>query len=406
MLRKVPVCLILVTLPSLTALAFQLAVLLTGLDSAKPVVLLVGGVERPLGDVGPSGDVTIALDPNLDTALDPNKNYAVYRTSCNRYVIVVQGSDDERRCRRDNENAKADESCGRCVPVGVILKGRYTTVTSAAASAGAAVASGGFSLGAFGFASSKQTMIINADTGVPIIDGRFNAANYDQPRDIQIDEKGSGLGWGGGVNLAWGGVPIGMRVGFTHEQERSSPTETVRGRRALNGLMFEQFGDARLGSTTLFVGPTIHIPGGIVVTGGPAVSWWQVDSFADGQPARALSHSVHGRQHRRRKGRGRRNGRRVPLRRGILPGEQMVRFLHVVHADDAQRCVRPDACPRTAERLEGCERLHRRLDPDQRRTAANARPLTARVQCVSLRAQRGVRDRPGGAGSWEPGAAG
>lgn len=281
MLRKATLFWILVTLPSMTAIAMYNDVLLTGLDSSKSITLVVNGAERPLGVVGAGGDVSIPLDANLDAALDPNKNYVVYKDSCSRYVIFVKDSDDEDRCRRKNESAKADDPCGRCVPVALILKGQFRAHPDAPAGAASAAPVGGgstgFSLGAFGFASSKQTIIINAGTGVPIIDGRFDDAGYNRPRVIRIDEKGSGLGGGGGVNLAWAQSPVGFRVGVAHEQDRSSPTETVNGQRDLNGLIFDQSGDARLGSTTLFVGPTVNLGAGLFVTGGPVFSWWDVE---------------------------------------------------------------------------------------------------------------------------------
>jgi hypothetical protein len=282
MLRKATLLLFLVSLTSLSVIAQTKNVLLTGLDTNKTVTLVINGAERPLGIVGAGGDIGIALDPNLDAALDPNKNYAVYKTSCSRYVIVVQNSEDERRCRRDNENAKPDEPCGRCVPVGLILKGQYSSAADtgrAATSAGAAAvsAASGFSLGLYGFGSGSFTSITNAPTAIPIIDDRATAANYNQPRNISVDEKSSSSGFGGGVNLAWGTVPVGMRVGVVHEPDRKTPSQVVDIQRDLNGLIFQQFGSSRIGSTTLFLGPTVHLPAGLVVTGGPAISWWDLE---------------------------------------------------------------------------------------------------------------------------------
>jgi hypothetical protein len=281
MLRKTTLLWILVTIPAMTAIAMQKDVLLKGLDTNKTVTLVVDGAERPLGVVGSAGDISIALDANLDAALDPNKNYVVYKDSCSRYAIFVKDSDDEDDCRRKNKSAKADDPCGRCVPVALILKGQVRAHPDAPSSSGTAApsvaGSTGFSLGAFGFASSNQTIIINADTGVPIIDGRFDESGYNRPRVIRIDEKGSGLGGGGGVNLAWAQFPLGFRVGVAHEQDRSSPTEIVNGQRDLNGLIFDQSGNARLGSTTLFFGPTVNLGAGLFLTGGPVFSWWDVE---------------------------------------------------------------------------------------------------------------------------------
>ncbi len=235
MSRKIPLCLIFVIAASLTALAIQKNVLLIGLDTAKPVVLVVGGVERPLGDVGPGGDITIALDPNLDAALDPNKNYAVYRTSCNRYVIVVQNSDDEKRCRRDNEKPKADESCGRCVPVGFILKGRYTTVAGAAASAAAAAGSGGLSVEMFFLGGWERTAFPDIDEAEGTIAGRYNASGYNQ-FSTAVDRRDNGFGAGAGVRVMVG--KIGLLGAYSYQDVGGGEVHTM-GTRVLNNLAFQ-----------------------------------------------------------------------------------------------------------------------------------------------------------------------
>jgi hypothetical protein len=261
-------------IPGSAALAaFLDDVLLKGLSTNKSVVIVVSGTEHPVGTVGTNGEISIPLDAALSAAIDPNKNYAVvFREGCNRYEIVVE-TEKDRRCR-DEERDESGKPCGRCVAAGWIRNGKFEPAGPATA---AAAAPRGFSIGGFAFASSKQTFITNAEeTALPTINDRFVDAGYDR-YNVLVDEKGSGFGWGGGVNMAWGNVPVGVRVGFTHEDERSSPTQDVNGERDAAGLRFQQSGDSRLSSTTLFLGPTVHLPAGIVVTGGPAVSWWQTD---------------------------------------------------------------------------------------------------------------------------------
>lgn len=258
---------------SATLAAFQDGVLLKGLSANKSVVIVVNGTEQPVGTVGTGGEISIPLDAALAAAIDPNKNYVVVmREGCDRYEIIEE-TERERRCR-DGERDESGKSCGRCVVVGFIRGGKFQPAGTAVA---AAAAPRGFTIGGFSFASSKQTFITNAEeTALPTINDRFVDAGYDR-YNVLVDEKGSGFGWGGGVNMAWGNLPVGLRVGFTHEDERSSPTQNVNGERDAAGLRFQQNGDSRLSSTTLFLGPTVHLPAGIVVTGGPAVSWWKTE---------------------------------------------------------------------------------------------------------------------------------
>lgn len=122
---------------AVTIVAVGLAneVLLKGLDANRSVSLVVNGVEKPLGAAGSNGELRIPLDAGLDAALDPNKNYVVFKRDCNRYEIVVQGSEDERRCRGEqSRNPEPGEPCGRCVPAGLITKGVFTAPPPAAGS--------------------------------------------------------------------------------------------------------------------------------------------------------------------------------------------------------------------------------------------------------------------------------
>jgi len=77
------------------------------LTANKPLVL--GG--QTLGLTADDRDVAIAVDAD--------KSYVVYETSCSGYSIVESGSDDDNRCRREvanpNDTRDGEGDCRRCL---------------------------------------------------------------------------------------------------------------------------------------------------------------------------------------------------------------------------------------------------------------------------------------------------
>jgi hypothetical protein len=129
----------------------------------------------------------------------------------------------------------------------------------------------------FGFGSGSWGAF---NVGTPTratIDTRFNATTppYNPVRQIDVNERGSGVSFGGGVNVGLGAW-LGLRAGVLREGERDTPTQDVQGERSFQGLRFQQQGNSEVRSTTFFVGPTLNLPGGVVLTGGPAWTNWNI----------------------------------------------------------------------------------------------------------------------------------
>jgi hypothetical protein len=98
----------------------QTKVVLLALEINKPVSVIEGGVQTAFGVTDDSGA--------LGVALDINKNYVIYKKDCSSYVLVVEGSEDDKKCRdENNQPAQSKDGCGRCVPAGYITGGRFRT---------------------------------------------------------------------------------------------------------------------------------------------------------------------------------------------------------------------------------------------------------------------------------------
>ena len=236
-----------------------------GLSSEKPVFM--GG--KQVATTGAKGDLLLALDSS--------KSFVVLHQDCSRYEIVQVPSTEEKECERDS--SRNQNGCRRCEVAGYIAFGKWQPVTpSATLSSTGADGDRRFRVGAYGFGSGKFTSITNADDATGVIQGRANATNppYNPGGRIDVDKKGSGGGWGGGVNLQWG-WRLGGRFGVAVENERNSPSQVVDITRDAGGLNFQQQGSSLLRSVAFHVGPTYQIPGGIVISGGPSWTKWSVD---------------------------------------------------------------------------------------------------------------------------------
>ena len=210
-------------------------VLLKGLSANKPVVLVVNGAERPLGTVGNGGDIAIPLDASLDAALDPNKNYVVYqRESCNRYQIVVQDSDDDRRCR-DNKQDESEKSCGRCAPVGLILKGRFQATPPSAAAPPAAAAGGPVVEFVF-LGGWNRTSFPEIDQAEGTIATRYTSGTVPYNAfETTVDRRDHGFGAGAGVRVMFG--KVGIQGAYSYQDVGGGEVHTS-GTRVLNDLAF------------------------------------------------------------------------------------------------------------------------------------------------------------------------
>jgi hypothetical protein len=251
-------------------------VLLTGLLGDKKVVAIQAGVQTTVGTTAANGTVPVRVDPTA--------TYVVYEGEC-MYYYVRQDSTDDTHCRDDEQKAAAgastgnsDDACRRCRRVvGLIVRGRWQPGTTGITQQQDAPDGGSrFRVGVYAFGSAKVTVITNADAAAPVVDDRFSASNYNPARTIDIDNRAQGPGFGGGMDLVWGGI-VGARIGGAWERERNAPTQRILGERDLAGLRFNQEGESMMQSTMLFVGPTVRLPAGFTLTGGPTFSWWRTD---------------------------------------------------------------------------------------------------------------------------------
>jgi hypothetical protein len=240
------------------------------LAAGKPV--LMDG--KQVGTTGPEGDLALALDPT--------KPYVVLRDSCSRYEIVLKDGQKHKDCEKENE--RTENGCRRCEVAGFIIDGKFQpppTASSVAPSTTSTV-DRGFTLDFFGFGGGKLTTVSNAaETAIPIIQDRADAANYNPGGTIAVDESGAGGGFGGGVDLTWGGR-LGARIGVAFETERTGASQIVDISRDLNGLIFNQNGEARMRAVAGLLGATLNVGRGLTVTGGPAITWWNVDHTQTG----------------------------------------------------------------------------------------------------------------------------
>jgi hypothetical protein len=246
-----------------------------GALAANKPVFMAG---KQVATTGAAGDLSLAVDAS--------KNYVVLHQECSRYEIVADGSEEQKRCEREQQDAaRTKDGCRRCEIAGWLIGGKWKPAnasTAASAPAGASgFGSGEFRISFFGQAGGSYGGPGIGDETVGTIDGRFDAANYNQSQ-VDVKDKGGAANFAGGANLHWGS-PVGARVGLAFDTTRKVPTQTVNGQRDLGGLQFEQQGTASSWAVSLLAGPTIRIPGGVLVTGGPSFTWWNVDTTQTGQ---------------------------------------------------------------------------------------------------------------------------
>jgi hypothetical protein len=255
MSRKRTMLMVLAMLASTTATiaAFLSDVLLKGLDASKPVVLVVNGTERPLGTVGAGGNMSIPLDASLDAALDPNKNYVVMkREACNRYEIVEE-REAKQRCR-DEQRDESGQSCGRCVPVGLIVKGEFQATPPSAAGPPAAP-TGGPLVDVVFLGGWNRTTFPGVDQAEGTIAGRYTSgtAPYNQ-FSTTVDRRDNGFGAGAGVRVMFGNVGI---LGAYAYQDVGGGEVHTSGTRVLNDLAFRLDSDFTVDTHKIVVGVPI-----------------------------------------------------------------------------------------------------------------------------------------------------
>lgn len=256
--------------PALSAAmqGFNLKIIASNGKAAGKLPVSIVSADGKSGDLGftdAEGDIDLALDPSKN-----GKRFNVYKQACSRIVFAEEGSDEDKRCKSDS--ATLSNGCRSCEPLGAFIFGESATIGTLSTS------TGGVRIGAYGAVGGKSTTIGNADAAVLIIDGRFSSANppYDQPRQIDVKKTASGVGIGGGIWAAW--TPrFGTKFGVFGELPRDVPTQNVRGTRAAGGLIFEQQGSSTLSSVALTLAPTITLGRGLVISGGPALTRWNVD---------------------------------------------------------------------------------------------------------------------------------
>jgi hypothetical protein len=164
----------------------------------------------------------------------------------------------------------------------VIDIGRGTVTDSSETVTSATAGARGFGIGLFGNASGAWGGF-NLGSTEGRIDDRFSAGTPPyQRRDIAVEDSTAGFAFGGGVNLTFG-ASVGARVGIMRENERDVPRESVYGERVEGGLRFQQQGTSLVRSWTVYAGPTLNLPWGIVVSGGPSFTFWDVELTQTGQ---------------------------------------------------------------------------------------------------------------------------
>jgi hypothetical protein len=133
-------------------------------------------------------------------------------------------------------------------------------------------------IGAFGNVSGAWGGFnLGGPTGT-VIGTRFNSTNPPyQQYNVDVDDSTSGFAFGGGLNLVLGGSSLGARIGLLRESERDVPQQSVNGERTQGGLRFQQLGTSIVRAWTLYAGPTMRLPLGIVVSGGPSFTFWDVE---------------------------------------------------------------------------------------------------------------------------------
>lgn len=110
------------------------------------------------------------------------------------------------------------------------------------------------------------------------ISRRFTSTSVPYDRyNVDVNDGTSGAAFGGGVNLAFGGSRLGAVIGVLRENERNVPEQSVNGNRTFGGLQFQQLGTSIVQAWTLYVGPTVRLPLGVVVSGGPSFTFWDVE---------------------------------------------------------------------------------------------------------------------------------
>lgn len=181
------------------------------LSANKPVFM--GG--QQVATTGASGDLLLALDST--------KNYVVLHQSCSRYEIVLQGSDDERRCERDN--GRNENGCRQCEVAGWISGGTWKPAPPGSA-ATASDETDRFTFHVNGVLTA--TTFTNAAEACGTITQQLTDLRYNQNVVCNTDDSGIGAAFGGGVtfNLSpnagiYGGVQYGRLGESTHAVDQA-----------------------------------------------------------------------------------------------------------------------------------------------------------------------------------------
>ena len=158
--------------------------------------------------------------------------------------------------------------------------GRGTVADTSSAVSSNDTGSGGrrLGIGVFGMASGAfGGFNVGGATGDEI-GTRFTSTTVPYDRyNVEVDDSASGLAFGGGMNLAFAGSSIGARIGVMRENERNVPEQSVNGDRTLGGLQFQQMGTSIVHAWTLYAGPTVRLPLGVFISGGPSFTFWDIE---------------------------------------------------------------------------------------------------------------------------------
>jgi hypothetical protein len=136
----------------------------------------------------------------------------------------------------------------------------------------------GLGIGLFGTATGTFGGFDLGGPTVSEIGRRFTSTTVPYDRyNTDVDDRASGMAFGGGLHVALGQSRLGALIGVMRESERNVPEQSVNGNRTFGGLQFQQLGTSIVQAWTLYVGPTVRLPMGVVVSGGPAFTFWDIE---------------------------------------------------------------------------------------------------------------------------------
>jgi hypothetical protein len=240
-----------------------------------------------------SGNVATFAADAISASLD-GKPAAVFIDECDdgRIGVHLVVDDDDpntpapaapSNCRRRRLAAVVIIRRGSTIAIDV-GRGTVTDTSSVTSSSNASPGGRGAGIGVYGAVSGALAGFnLGADTRTRI-NGRFTSTSipYDQ-YNVNVDDSAVGFAFGGGVNIAVGAPNFGIRVGVVRENELEVPEQTVAGERNAGGLRFQQQGSALVRSWTLHAGPTWKLPHGLLISGGPSFTVWELELRQTGQ---------------------------------------------------------------------------------------------------------------------------